>query len=342
MGAPGPGPIVSRVVRFFRRHPVLLLFALTPGIPEYLSGSTAVYPVVTSPLAFLLFLGLNLGLYGPGVLLVREAWVRWGQSWGSLLLLGAAYGLLEEGTALSTLFNPNASVVSSLGHYGRSAGVNWVWLLGVLGVHIVLSVALPIVLLGLALPETRGRSLLSRRETVVAAVVYVLDLSLLAVISHYWTVQLAWILGAAGVAIALWVVAFYLPKGCLDPPTEYPRYGPRAFFGFGLAFFPVLLLVPALGEALGLPAPVTFVVDLALSVALLLLVQRNIGKARNEPHLVLLAFGATLPIAVFGFVAQARIPVVLVVDLVYGLFFYTLWRHYRPIPVPWVGATRAS
>jgi hypothetical protein len=125
MGSSEPGPLVSRVVRFVRRHPVLLLFALTPGIPECLSGSSVVYPLITSHLGFLLFLGLNLGLYGPGVLLLREAWVRWG-GWGALLCFGAAYGLLEEGTALSTPFNANASVVSGLGHYGRSAGVNWV------------------------------------------------------------------------------------------------------------------------------------------------------------------------------------------------------------------------
>jgi hypothetical protein len=69
---------------------VLLLLAFTPGIPEYLSGSSAVALIVVSPLGFFLFLGLNLGLYGPGVLLLREAWIRWGKSWGSLLLFGAA------------------------------------------------------------------------------------------------------------------------------------------------------------------------------------------------------------------------------------------------------------
>ncbi len=50
----GPPPVVgARVVAFFRQHPVLCLVALTPAIPEYLSGSTGVYPLVTAPLVLL-------------------------------------------------------------------------------------------------------------------------------------------------------------------------------------------------------------------------------------------------------------------------------------------------
>jgi hypothetical protein len=334
MASPEGRPVLARTVAFFRRHPVLLLLGLTPGIPEYLSGSSSVALIVVSPVVFFLFLGLNLGLYGPGVLLLREAWIRWGKSWGSLLLFGAAYGLLEEGTALSTLFDPNASVVSGLGHYGRYAGVNWVWLIGVLGVHIVLSVGVPILLLGLALPETRGRSLLSKRETVVAAVIYVVDIALLAVISRYWRVQPAWLVGAALVAILLWVIAVRLPPGWLDPPRERPTLAPRAFFFLGLAYFPILLIVPGLGETAHWPALVTGAVDLALSALLFLAVQRTIGRRANEPQLILLALGITLPIALFGLFSQVGLPVVLGVDLVYGLFFYTLWRHYRPAPAP--------
>ncbi len=61
---------------------------------------------------FLFQLAGNLGLYVPGALIVREAMVRWNKGWGSVLLLGAAYGILEEGVALSTLFNPKAHPVA--------------------------------------------------------------------------------------------------------------------------------------------------------------------------------------------------------------------------------------
>ena len=71
MGSSEPVPIVSRAVRLFPRHPVTLLFAFTPGIPEYRSGSSAVSPVVTSPLGFLLFLGLLAQIGLPIVFVVN-------------------------------------------------------------------------------------------------------------------------------------------------------------------------------------------------------------------------------------------------------------------------------
>jgi hypothetical protein len=83
---------------------------LSPGIPEYLTGSSAVNVIVLNPIWFVCGLIANLGLYGPGVLLIREAKVRWYKGWATVLLLGAAYGILEEGIALSTLFNPNAGL----------------------------------------------------------------------------------------------------------------------------------------------------------------------------------------------------------------------------------------
>ncbi len=267
MAAPPPTPArLARVVAYFRRHPILLLLAFTPGIPEYLSGSTALWPIVLSPFGFLLFLGLNLGLYGPGVLLVREAHVRWKKGWSTILLLGGAYGLLEEGTALSTLFNPKASVVSSLGSYGHAYGVNWVWLLGILGVHIVYSVGLPILLLGLALPETRGQRLLTNRQLPLTAGIYLADIAFLAYITHYYAVAGPLLVLAAVVAGLLWLVAWQIPAGLLDPPRPRPERGPRYFLILGLVYFALLIVVPGLIEDLQFPAPVAFSADLATIV----------------------------------------------------------------------------
>jgi len=332
-----------RAYAFFRRHPILLFLCFTPGIPEYLSGSSMLVGLASFPsvILVLLFLGLNLGLYGPGVLLVREAFVRWRPGWGGLLLMGAAYGLLEEGTALSTLFNPHAQVVGGLGSYGRFAGVNWVWTAGVLGVHIVYSVGLPIVLLGLALPETRGRPLLTSRGIRFAVIVYLLDIVVLMLITRYVLEAPLLVLGAGIVAALLFVGARSLPHGTLDPRGPSPRISPKWFFLLGLAFYPILLLVPAFGGRANLWPPATIAIDLALSGALFLFVRREVGRAENEAALAMLAFGAILPIVVFGLLAQLAVPIVLVADILYGLFFYTLWCRYRPVPsvtIP-VGAT---
>ena len=154
---PGRGPI-QRIFSFLRAHPVLCLLILTPGIPEYLSSSSPVYTIVLNPAQFALQLAANLGLYGPGVLLIREAMIRWDKGWASVLLLGAAYGILEEGIALSTLFNPGAGPVGQLGYFGHWLGVSWVWSAGILPVHMIFSISIPILLLGLALPGTGARA----------------------------------------------------------------------------------------------------------------------------------------------------------------------------------------
>jgi hypothetical protein len=317
-------------VAFFRRHPILLFLCLTPGIPEYLSGSSPVAYLFLSPPLFLIFLALNLGLYGPGVLLVREAFIRWKPGWGGLLLLGAAYGILEEGTALSTLFDPQAKVVSGLGVYGHYAGVNWVWAVGIVGVHTVLSVGLPILLFGLALPEMRGRSLLTGRQVPLAAGVYALDILLLVLVSNYWRQAPGLLVAGAIVALLLYATARRLPHGTLDPTSPGPRCSAKWFFLLGLAYFPILLLVPALGENAGWPPVATILVDVLLGAGLFFLVRREIGRSRNEAAWTMLALGVLVPIMAFGFFAQYFLPVVLVLDVLVGLFFFTLWRRYGP------------
>jgi hypothetical protein len=328
---PTPFP---RVVAFFRRHPILLLLALTPGIPEYLSGSSSVAGLVIAPALFFVFLLLNLGLYGPGVLLIREALVRWKKGWLAVILLGGAYGLIEEGTALSTLFNPKASVVGGLGSYGHFDGVSWVWAIGVLGVHIVLSIGLPIALFSLALPETRGRRLLADRQIPWVFVVWFVDLGVLVLISHYYPVGWPLQIGAAVVAGLLAIAAYRLPADLLDPTSSTPRFGPRTAFVLGLLYFPVLLIIPAVGGSTRLPAPITGVIDLAAAAALFLAVRAGIGTTRHEAQMVALAAGAILPIMVFGLAAQIFIPVVLVLDAVAAAFFLTLWRRYGAAPPP--------
>ena len=168
--APGPAPDGQGVPRavpsyvaakgligFFRRHPILLLLLLSPGIPEYLSGSSAISAIVLNPALFGFQIAANLGLYAPGVLLIREARIRWHKGWATVLILGAAYGILEEGVALSTLFDPESNNAVVLGTYGHWLGVSWVWMSGVLLVHMVYSVSIPILLVGLALPEHATR-----------------------------------------------------------------------------------------------------------------------------------------------------------------------------------------
>ena len=46
-------------------------------------------------------------MYGGGALLIREMARRAGRGWPTILLLGMAYGILEEAFTTQSLFNPN-------------------------------------------------------------------------------------------------------------------------------------------------------------------------------------------------------------------------------------------
>ena len=330
--------IPRRTHGFLRAHPILCILLLSPGIPEYLSGSSPLNAIILNPFQFIFQIPANLALYGPGVLLIREAMIRWKKGWGSVLLLGAAYGILEEGVALSTLFNPNASPVGELGLFGHWLGVNWVWVSGILTVHMIFSISLPILLLGLALPETRGKSLLdSRRKINTTFAILAVDVSALFLLvllaEHFW---MGWsIFFSSLVAIgALVYLAHRLPAKILWAQSELPKRSPALMGLIGAIFYPAILLTEfsAIGE--GLPA--FLVVGLVVIVQALFLVYTLtiIGRSANEKQLISLALGLMLPIAVFGFVSQARLPIVLVADLAMIIFFWKLLNKYGVGPMP--------
>ena len=154
--------------RFF--GPGLVLFWMSPIVGEMLSGSSP-------PASFFTFFGLTCMsiLYGGGAILVRETAFRWGKGWPTILVLGAAYGILEEGLLCKSFFNPYWPDAGILGSYGRWLGTNWVWTVELTVYHAVISIAIPILLVGLLFPARRNESWVGRRTQIVLFVLLMLD-----------------------------------------------------------------------------------------------------------------------------------------------------------------------
>jgi hypothetical protein len=102
--------------------PAIALFFLSPAIAELLSGSAPPMEFF-NPISFLLLSSL----YGSGALVVRELKTRWNKGYVSMLILGVAYGVIEEALMVKSFFDPNWIDLGVLGVYGRWQGVNWVW-----------------------------------------------------------------------------------------------------------------------------------------------------------------------------------------------------------------------
>jgi len=313
---------------------VLCLLLLSPGIPEYLSGSSPLNAIVLNPPMFVFQMLANLGLYGPGVLLVREAKVRWGKGWGSVLLLGAAYGILEEGVALSTLFNPDAGPVGALGVYGHWLGVNWVWVVGIVPVHMIYSISLPILILGLALPETNGQRFLPGRKllaTVVLLGVDVFVLFLLITLGEKFWMGTPVLLGSFA-AIAVLVFAGRRAKpDLLKASPGPPRTSPGRMAVTGAVFYPCVLLAEFVVKGAGVPATVDFPLVILVQALFLVYVLRVVGSGENGKILVAFSFGLILPIAAFGVISQAALPLPLLADIVMVAFFLRLFHRMPPI-----------
>jgi len=153
-----PPPTPSRARRWWA-SPVLALLLMSPIVGEVLSGSSP-------PLEFINPISLFFlpGLYGCGALLVREAMVRWGKGWPSLLALGLAYGVLEEGVMVKSWISPEWMDLGDMAWYGRWGGMNWVWAEMLTLFHAVISIYIAILLVHLLFPERRHEPWLDRKS----------------------------------------------------------------------------------------------------------------------------------------------------------------------------------
>ncbi|MFI7043046.1 hypothetical protein ACWDTT_09390 [Streptosporangium sandarakinum] len=151
------------------RWAALLLAGLTPVVAELTLGNP--------PLRQAWLLLLWMPIYGAGTVLIRELVRRTGRGWPAVLLLGAAYGIVEEGLALQALTSPTIYGVADWAP--RILGLNSAYTELNIPYHAVFSVALPILLVDLLFSDLRHRPYLGRTGLVVAGVVFVLGALLL-------------------------------------------------------------------------------------------------------------------------------------------------------------------
>jgi hypothetical protein len=334
VGGPPPSPVVPRgFVAALKRHPIVCLAILTPGIPEYLSTSSSLVSVVTNPAFFLLQLAINVAQYTAGALLVREALLRWKKSWGTGVLLALAYGIAEEGLGDNTLFNSTHGADGVLGSFGRFAGVNWVWATGVLAFHVIYSIGIPILLLGLALPETRGRSFLGRRGIALALVsvgaAAGVEMTIVWGVDHFW---LGWyLLGGSLAAIGLLVAAAHgVPSRFLAPTPGRPSLSSGIAFAIGFLAFPLAFVLEYGFTSSRVPPALLIGIEVAAFAVLFEYVRRRVGTKENRQVLVDLSFGFVLWLAIFGFLLTLGLPYTLPLIALAVIFFVRLRRGSAP------------
>jgi hypothetical protein len=293
-----------------RIAPIVTLLALAPIIVEFLFGSTHI--------SMLYLLLPQIGVYGAGALLIRALARHRGRGYGAILLLGLAFAVAEECVILQTGLAPLFVAIDPQHIYGRSLGVNWVYLLSQLGYESVWAIMIPIQLTELIFPSRREDPWLGKWGITVAAIVYVVSS---VVVWYLWGQAVHRFAHGPGyeapvrtVAIALAVIAalVFVALGPWWPSrrrTQVTRRAPRPWLvrlvAFTLALLWFVLLILSVGIAPSLPAAATVASGLVLAALAFSLVWRwSASLAWGDSHRLALVSGALFASMLVGFLAS--------------------------------------
>jgi hypothetical protein len=171
-------------------------------------------------------------------------------------LLGLAYGLVEEGLADQSLFNPHYLHLRLLDYgYVDALGTGLPWLIYVLTIHVVWSICVPIGLVEALFPARRGQSWLGPIAIGVFALLCAAGLLATAGFTHKSEqfmaspVQLG---GTLVVIIGVIVAAFLLPRPAAEA-GERPAPPAWLLFVIGLVAGLATLMCRYFGPSWGLP-----------------------------------------------------------------------------------------
>jgi len=315
---------------------------LAPFLAELVSGSTPPQAWIL-PQVVLVFMAI----YGVSALVIREFSLRVGGGPATIFVLGLAFGIVNEGMAAHSLFNPAWPDVGVLASYGRWAGVNWLWTEWIVPFHAVWSISFPIFLVGQFWPGSRSTRFLSDRWLAgMAAIPIPVAVVTGAIFSGYPLDASAWIGMAAVVAVLVLVAWRWGPR--LSRLRLFPNWRPPTSLGVLLAaaFFvggqigtwqtPKLSPYPEVGFAL-----------LALLLVSLSLVGTTMDatpsgeRARFAAVLTGVGFYTALsPISEFVLGRIGLVPI----DMAVWVSLYLLYRRrcHRPGPSGVAGGTDPS
>lgn len=314
-----------------------LLTLLAVDLSEFMTGG-----ILATPQSLLLFLLIPIVpvFYGLGVLLVREVTIRWQQGWVTVLLLGGAYGLVQEGLLTKVFFaSSSSSAVGYLGIYGRYLGVNWVLVAIALIFHGVFTVTFSLFFLGSLLPETRGRALLSSRQLgavmsafgAITAIGYIFVSDDPAFKGPGWFVSsppAQDVLLVVGMVTALALVAWRVPAEWSRFSTSQPIVSPLVVGVIGLVFSGALLLLGGLAPHL-IPWPVILILAIfAESLGCMFLLRARMGNEKHLRHEILFVAGALVPYLFIGVALEVQGDVgVLLFTALPWIFLAEIWRR---------------
>ena len=150
-----------------RLAPAIGLTLLAPLIGEFLLGNVSITAIIA--------LFILAPLYGCGALLIRESARRAGRGWPTMIVLGIAYALFEEGLVTQFLFNPSYHDLDLQGAaYVPALGIGVRLTLTIIALHAIWSTCVPIALVEALVPARSDTPWLGKTGLIITGVVFLL------------------------------------------------------------------------------------------------------------------------------------------------------------------------
>jgi hypothetical protein len=207
---------------------VTLLF-VAPLVAEFLLGDFSI--------AWLPLLILLAPMYGGGAVLIRETARRSGRGWPSIMLLSAAYALIEEGFATQSLFNPNYLGMHFLRYAWIPAlGIGGWWTVLTFNAHVFGSMGISVALVEGLFPSRSRTPWLGNVGAGVAAVLFAIGVAANAAVAlrqYHFHASSAQFAVTALLCIALIAAAFLLPASSRQ---QKPGWVPSPWLAAAAAF----------------------------------------------------------------------------------------------------------
>jgi len=276
-----------------------ILALMSPTIAELLSGSSPLLEFF-NPVGF----PLLLGLYGAGVLIVRELSVIWKVGWAGVVVMGIAYGILEEGVAVKSFFDPEWMDLGGLGEYGRYLGTNWVWAVWLTIYHASVSITLPIIILTMLYPHLRDERLLTRSRFKLVLVILLIDVLVCTLLLNpYVPFAPMYVLSIVAV-VAFIMYAKHLPRSFMMPRAGQPTWSPARFAVLGFLFLLVSFFLAGVFVETGVPPVVPVILMPLWCLYVALMIGKHLGTKENRVHKAHIVAGMLSFFVVIGVILE--------------------------------------
>jgi len=306
-------PVAPSIIRSQRSIGAAIALIFTaPLVAEYLLGDL--------PIKMLAALIVMAPMYGGGALLIREVVRRTGRGWPSILLLGAAYTVIEEAFTTQSLFNPD--YLHLHGHFLTHAWIPFLhagawWTLFMFNLHTFWSISVSIALVEALVPTRAEQPWLGRIGDSIVALLFLAGCaaSTAMTLKGDRFVASPTQFACAGIAaLAFIVAAFLLPRrqphtaaGPTPPPSLTGAVA--LILGLAILFTPPILNWGAVAAML------------AIDVAFLLFVRLFSRRATWTPlHTFSLAAGGALAYGLHAFAAHPLFGTVLAARISNAVF----------------------